>query len=937
MSHRVLNVNIGILGHVDSGKTSLVKALSTSLSTAALDKHPQSQQRGITLDLGFSAFTLPLPDHLRTTPSSSDSSQQQPIHHSHEAKEDDTTTTAATTTTTTTTTITTTTTTTTAASAASAASQIVESSPPVDSHFDFLQCTLVDCPGHASLIRTIIGGAQIIDMIVLVIDINKGIQTQTAECIVIGEMTTDNLIVVLNKVDKIPEEERETKVTNMTKRIRSVFAQTKFHDVTIVVTAAAVGGGKVAATIQHTGKGSSGSSSSSSSSSTSESSSGSGSGSGSITKIDTVGINDLVDIIRNSIKVPKRDQLGYFYFAIDHCFSIKGHGTVLTGTVLKGAVSLNSEIEIPELKLTRRIKSMQMFRKPVKQAYQGDRVGLCVTSLDSKSIERGIACAPDSVPLLSTIICIVRKVRFFKGVCRSESKFHISIGHSTVVADVTFFGSKELIRMDAANKSRSVDDSSAMEEKEYDEESPSSTLLVSSKTTVHKSSSSSISMSKKHSSKNASHIDLNQPPPTLNASFQNKFPETHFDWDADFEQQSELIGCDIESGGYGKEPLQWACIRLQQPVYCPNESLIIGSRLDMGAGHIDPKASKSSQSSAKECRLAFYGPIREAIQYSSTSTSRMPKIYVWKLKESFVFRLEDVRNDLCYEIIAWKLYKKEGTVKPFIGMKLETENGDIGTIIGPFGSSLKFRVKFPNGVKGIKAGDMLSLRFKRFLNDPEKKMIQTGIGEPGKWHESPPRPFHSDSTPSPATSHCDDIVDGLASSLHLESSSSSTVTASPIPVVAIPVSTTNESSSNGYITTTQLDLDSDSSGTPAQPTKFISGPLSPAPPTLSISAADTSNKVMLETRIGTIEKLKDDGGDDFDIIAIVHGAFIMKENPKLFVGSMVSLQSDSLVVGQLLGPYAKMGKCKVGFRNDDKPKLAVGQEVVMNLVQFLSE
>jgi selenocysteine-specific elongation factor len=56
-----INVNVGVLGHVDSGKTSLVRALSTELSTAALDKHPQSQERGITLDLGFSGFFLPAP------------------------------------------------------------------------------------------------------------------------------------------------------------------------------------------------------------------------------------------------------------------------------------------------------------------------------------------------------------------------------------------------------------------------------------------------------------------------------------------------------------------------------------------------------------------------------------------------------------------------------------------------------------------------------------------------------------------------------------------------------------------------------------------------------------------------------------------------------------------------------------------------------------
>ena len=62
---RILNLNVGVLGHVDTGKTSLVKTLSSVLSTASLDKSKQSRARGITLDLGFSAFLLPLPEHLR--------------------------------------------------------------------------------------------------------------------------------------------------------------------------------------------------------------------------------------------------------------------------------------------------------------------------------------------------------------------------------------------------------------------------------------------------------------------------------------------------------------------------------------------------------------------------------------------------------------------------------------------------------------------------------------------------------------------------------------------------------------------------------------------------------------------------------------------------------------------------------------------------------
>ena len=69
-----------------------------------------------------------------------------------------------------------------------------------------LQVTLVDCPGHASLIKTIIGGAQIIDLMVLVVDCTKGIQTQTAECLVIGQIVCSSMLVVLNKTDLLPDE-----------------------------------------------------------------------------------------------------------------------------------------------------------------------------------------------------------------------------------------------------------------------------------------------------------------------------------------------------------------------------------------------------------------------------------------------------------------------------------------------------------------------------------------------------------------------------------------------------------------------------------------------------------------------------------------------------------------------------------------------------------
>ena len=70
--------------------------------------------------------------------------------------------------------------------------------------FEKLQFCLVDCPGHASLVRTVIGGAQIIDLVLLVIDVTKGIQTQTAECIVIAEILANRMVIVLNKASGGP-------------------------------------------------------------------------------------------------------------------------------------------------------------------------------------------------------------------------------------------------------------------------------------------------------------------------------------------------------------------------------------------------------------------------------------------------------------------------------------------------------------------------------------------------------------------------------------------------------------------------------------------------------------------------------------------------------------------------------------------------------------
>ncbi|XP_071984318.1 selenocysteine-specific elongation factor isoform X2 [Engystomops pustulosus] len=332
-----LNFNVGVLGHIDSGKTSLAKALSTTASTAAFDKNPQSRERGITLDLGFSSFTVPLPEQLSHT------------------------------------------------------------------GYRKLQFTLVDCPGHASLIRTIIGGAQIIDLMMLVIDVTKGMQTQSAECLVIGQIACNKMVVVLNKTDLLAESKRQAAIERMTKKMQKTLENTKFHGCPIISVAAKPGGPEAP-----------------------ESES-------------AQGISELIELLKYQAYLPRRDPSGPFLMAVDHCFSIRGQGTVMTGTILSGSVSLNDNVEIPALKVTKKVKSMQMFHQPVSSAMQGDRLGICVTQFDPKLLERGLVCTPDSLTTIHAAIVSVTKIPYFKGSLHTKAKFHITLGHETVMGRVMFF------------------------------------------------------------------------------------------------------------------------------------------------------------------------------------------------------------------------------------------------------------------------------------------------------------------------------------------------------------------------------------------------------------------------------------------------------------------------------------------------------------------
>lgn len=532
-NQHVLNINVGILGHVDSGKTSLAKALSTIASTAAFDKNPQSVERGITLDLGFSSVVC---DLLEPSEGEGNSSFRERLPPNLFRRYVD------------------------------------------EASIHQVQFTLVDCPGHASLIRTIIGGASIVDVMLLVIDVTKGIQTQTAECIVLGEVLARRLIVILNKVDLIraaprtndtqaisdpqriadEEAERRSILNKIKQKLRKVFSQTKWPHVTFLEAAAAPS----SSATEHSSEplpdavneGAQNPENDSIDLTTdlerriaqkkqslkdaeklkrkvAKVAKGNLEAVASADAIKPIGMDAIIDTLLQVVDpveiLRMRNVIGAktvvsdtkntegnplingdqslllqaakknFVMYVDHCFAVKGHGTVLTGTVTSGLVTVGDEVTLPDLQITKKVKSLQVFHESVQEARQGDRVGMCLTGLDPTLVERGIVCSaaasfptktnpiPSSsstitsasllqhflrnaksglssvlhlhslnLPLSQSLAAIegnvlrsncfiaaVRKVRFYKQPLLSNSghKYHITIGHNTCMGTLKYF------------------------------------------------------------------------------------------------------------------------------------------------------------------------------------------------------------------------------------------------------------------------------------------------------------------------------------------------------------------------------------------------------------------------------------------------------------------------------------------------------------------
>jgi selenocysteine-specific elongation factor len=172
-------------------------------------------------------------------------------------------------------------------------------------------------------------------MMFLVIDIVKGVQTQTAECLIIGEICCDKLLIILNKLDLIEESKRQATVEKMSKRLLKTLESTKFANSQIVAVAAnqqqqqpqQVGQAVEAVSLNEINL---------------ENLALDKTQQSTFSPSKMLNMDILLETIKNSTFFPeKRNVNGEFLFSVDHCFTIRGQGAVMTGTILNGQVKVN--------------------------------------------------------------------------------------------------------------------------------------------------------------------------------------------------------------------------------------------------------------------------------------------------------------------------------------------------------------------------------------------------------------------------------------------------------------------------------------------------------------------------------------------------------------------------------------------------------------------
>lgn len=261
---------LGTAGHIDHGKTSLIKAVS-GIDT---DRLKEEKKRGITIELGFASLDLPDGQHVG----------------------------------------------------------------------------IVDVPGHEKFVKNMVAGATGIDIVVMVIAADEGVMPQTREhmeiCTLLG---VRHGFVALTKTDMVDEEWLELAMDDI-----QSFTRDTFLDGQPIVPVSSVTGDGIPAFL-----------------------------------------DTLQAICKN---VPERKQTGLFRLPVDRVFTMKGFGTVITGSLVSGRIAVGETIMIYPSGVKSKVRGLQVHNQSVNEALAGQRTAINFQGLDMAAVERGnVLARPDTL------------------------------------------------------------------------------------------------------------------------------------------------------------------------------------------------------------------------------------------------------------------------------------------------------------------------------------------------------------------------------------------------------------------------------------------------------------------------------------------------------------------------------------------------------------
>lgn len=292
------HVNIGTIGHVDHGKTTLTAAITYVLSEEGLaskkdydsiDAAPEEKERGITINTAHVEY--------ETTNR----------HYAH-----------------------------------------------------------VDCPGHADYVKNMVTGAAQMDGAILVVAATDGPMPQTREHILLArQVGVPKIVVFMNKVDLVDDEEM-LELVEM--EVRELLDQYEFDgDNAAIIKGSALKALEGDANAK-------------------------------------AAIKELMAAVDSEIPEPVRDVDKPFLMPVEDVFSITGRGTVATGRIERGVITVGESVEIVgmlpagEKPMTSVITGVEMFRKILERGEAGDNAGLLLRGIDKEDIQRGqVICKPGSI------------------------------------------------------------------------------------------------------------------------------------------------------------------------------------------------------------------------------------------------------------------------------------------------------------------------------------------------------------------------------------------------------------------------------------------------------------------------------------------------------------------------------------------------------------